>query len=173
MKELKSLINEPVKSYEIGSKERSSLQKRYDELASNEIEIPIIINGEKILTDDTGKCVMPHDHQYILAKYHKADKNLALQAIESSLEAWTDWSKTDLSYRIDIFRRAATLLAGKWRDTINAATMLNQSKNAFQAEIDSACELIDFFNFNTLYAKNIHNKQELISPTGMKNSLEY
>ena len=173
MNELKGLINEPVKSYEIGSEERSSLQKRYDELSSNEIEIPIIINGEKILTGDIGKCVMPHDHQYTLAKYHKADKHLALQAIESSLESWNEWSRTDLDFRIDIFRRAATLLSGKWRDTINAATMLNQSKNAFQAEIDAACELIDFFNFNALYAKNIHNKQELISPTGMKNSLEY
>ncbi len=173
MNELKGLVNEPIKSYEIGSEERSSLQKKYDELSSNEIEIPIIINGEKILTDDTGECVMPHDHQHTLAKYHKANKDLALQAIESSLETWTKWSKTDLDYRIDIFRKAATLLAGKWRDTINAATMLNQSKNAFQAEIDAACELIDFFNFNTLYAKNIHNKQELISPAGMKNSLEY
>ncbi|MBI04375.1 MAG: 1-pyrroline-5-carboxylate dehydrogenase, partial [Pelagibacteraceae bacterium] len=173
MNQIKSLINEPVKSYEIGSKERSSLQKRYDELCSNEIEIPIIINGEKILTNDTEKCVMPHDHQHVLANYHKADKDLALQAIESSLETWNEWSKTDLDYRIDIFHKAATLLAGKWRDTMNAATMLNQSKNAFQAEIDAACELIDFFNFNALYAKNIHNKQELISPAGMKNSLEY
>ncbi len=173
MNELKGLINEPVKSYKTGSEERSSLQKRYDELSSNMIEIPIIINGEKILTGDIGKCVMPHDHQYTLAKYHKANKDLALQAIESSLESWNEWSRTDLDFRIDIFRRAATLLAGKWRDTINAATMLNQSKNAFQAEIDAACELIDFFNFNALYAKNIHNKQDLISPTGMKNSLEY
>ena len=87
MNELKALINEPVKSYEIGSKERTSLQKKYDELSSNEIEIPIIINGEKIFTHDTGKCVMPHDHQHTLAKYHKANKNLALRAIESSIVA--------------------------------------------------------------------------------------
>ena len=173
MNELKNLINEPVKPYEVGSDERSSLQKEYDKLASNLIEIPIIINGEKILTNDIGQCIMPHDHKYILAKYHKADKDLALQAIESSLESWNEWSKTDLDYRINIFRKAATLLAGKWRNTINAATMLNQSKNAFQAEIDAACELIDFFNFNALYARNIHDKQELISPNGMKNSLEY
>ena len=159
MNELKGLINEPVKSYEIGSEERLSLQKRYDELSSDEIEIPIIINGEKILTGDIGKCVMPHDHQHTLAKYHKADKDLANKAIESSLESWNEWSRTDLDFRIDIFRRAARLLAGKWRDTINAATMLNQSKNVFQAEIDAACELIDFFNFNAVYAKNIHNKQ--------------
>ena len=173
MTELKNLINEPVIPYEVGSDERSSLQKEYDKLASNLIEIPIIINGEKILTNDIGQCIMPHDHKYILAKYHKADKDLALQAIESSLESWNEWSRTDLDYRINIFRKAATLLAGKWRNTINAATMLNQSKNAFQAEIDAACELIDFFNFNALYAKNIHDKQELISPNGMKNSLEY
>ena len=155
MNEFKGLINEPVKSYKTGSEERSSLQKRYDELSSNMIEIPIIINGEKILTDDTGKCVMPHDHQHTLAKYHKANKDLALQAIESSLESWNEWSRTDLDFRIDIFRAAAKLLAGKWRDTINAATMLNQSKNAFQAEIDAACELIDFFNFNSLYALSL------------------
>ena len=166
-------INESVKSYKVGSEERVSLQKKYDELSSNEIEIPIIINGEKILTGDIGKCVMPHDHQYTLATYHKANKELALKAIESSLESWNEWSKTDLDYRIDIFRKAATLLAGKWRDTINAATMLNQSKNAFQAEIDAACELIAFFNFNAMYAKNIHNNQDLISPSGMGNTLEY
>ena len=173
MTKLKDLLNEPVKSYKIGSEERSSLQKKYDELSLTEIEIPIIINGTKILTNDVGRCIMPHDHQHTLAEYHKADKDLAYQAIESSLESWNEWSRTDLDFRINIFRRAAKLLAGEWRDTINAATMLNQSKNVFQAEIDAACELIDFFNFNALFAKNIHNKQELISPIGMKNSLEY
>jgi len=116
---------------------------------------------------------MPHDHQKVLATYHKASDKVVHQAIDSSLNAWAEWSKTDLEYRTNIFRKAGSLLAGKWRDTINAATMLNQSKNAFQAEIDSACELIDFFNFNANYAENIHNKQNLISPDGMKNSLEY
>ena len=168
-----NIINEPIRSYQTGSKERISLQKKYDELSENKIEIPIIINGEKIKTGDIGKCVMPHDHQEVLATYHKASDKVVHQAIDSSLNAWVEWSKTDLEYRTNIFRKAGSLLAGKWRDTINAATMLNQSKNAFQAEIDSACELIDFFNFNANYAENIHNKQNLISPDGMKNSLEY
>ena len=168
-----NIINEPIRSYQTGSKERISLQKKYDELSENKIEIPIIINGEKIKTGDIGKCVMPHDHQEVLATYHKASDKVVHQAIDSSLNAWAEWSKTDLEYRTNIFRKAGSLLAGKWRDTINAATMLNQSKNAFQAEIDSACELIDFFNFNATYAENIHKKQNLISPDGMKNSLEY
>ena len=173
MTEKFNIINEPIKSYQAGSEERISLQKKYDELSANKIEIPIIINGERIKTGDIGKCVMPHDHQKVLATYHKASDKVVHQTIESSLNAWTEWSKTDLEYRTNIFRKAGSLLAGKWRDTINAATMLNQSKNAFQAEIDSACELIDFFNFNANYAENIHNKQNLISPNGMKNSLEY
>ena len=173
MTEKLNIINEPIKSYQAGSKERISLQKKYDELSANKIEIPIIINGEKIKTGDIGKCVMPHDHQKVLATYHKANDKVVHHAIESSLNAWNKWSKTDLEYRTNIFRKAGSLLAGKWRDTINAATMLNQSKNAFQAEIDSACELIDFFNFNATYAENIHKKQNLISPDGMKNSLEY
>jgi len=168
-----NIINEPIKSYQAGTRERISLQKKYDELSANKIEIPIIINGEGIKTGDIGKCVMPHDHQKVLATYHKASDKEVHQAIESSLNAWDEWSKTDLEYRTKIFRKAGSLLAGKWRDTINAATMLNQSKNAFQAEIDSACELIDFFNFNANYAENIHNQQNLISPNGMKNSLEY
>ena len=173
MSEKINIINEPIKSYRAGSEERISLQKKYDELASNNIEIPIIINGKRVKTDDIGRCVMPHNHQKVLATYHKASDKEVHQAIESSLDAWNEWSKTDLEFRTNIFRKAATLLAGKWRDTINAATMLNQSKNAFQAEIDAACELIDFFNFNAFYAENIHSKQNLISPEGMKNSLEY
>ena len=173
MTERINIINEPIKSYLAGSEERVSLQKKYDEFASQTIEIPIIINGKAIETNDLGKCIMPHDHQKVLATYHKTSNIEVDQAIQSSLDAWSDWSKTDLGFRTNIFKKAATLLAGKWRNTINAATMLNQSKNAFQAEIDSACELIDFFNFNALYAENIYNRQNLISPEGMKNSLEY
>jgi len=165
--------NEPIKLFLPGSEERISLQKEYDKLSEKKIDIPVIINGEKIKTGDLGECVMPHDHQRVLATYHKANEELVNQAIESSLNAWVEWSNTDLEYRTSIFRKTASLLAGKWRDTINAATMLNQSKNAFQAEIDAACELIDFFNFNSSYAEDIHSKQNLISPDGMKNSLEY
>ena len=165
--------NEPIKSFLVKSEETKSLKKEYDKLSNNKIEIPIIINGEKIKTGDLGECIMPHDHQKILATYHKANNQLVNQAIESSINAWSEWSKTKLEYRTSIFRKAASLLSGKWRDTINAATMLNQSKNCFQADIDSACELIDFFNFNSAYAEDIHNKQNLICPEGIENSLEY
>ena len=165
--------NEPIKSFLPESEERISLQKEYDKLSEKIIDIPVIINGEKIKTGDLGECVIPHNHQKILATYHKANEELVSQAINASLNAWNEWSNTELEYRANIFRKAASLLSGKWRNTINAATMLNQSKNCFQAEIDSACELIDFFNFNASYAEDIYNKQNLISPSGMKNSLEY
>ena len=166
-------VNEPVKSYEPGSSERKCLQSKYDEMASKIIEIPIIIGGESIKTNKTETCVMPHDHQHILATYHKAEKDQAFNAIDIAMETWEIWSNTSLSDRVNIFRKAAELLQGPWRDTNNAATMLNQSKNVYQAEIDSACELIDFFNFNTEFAENIYNNQPLISPEGTKNHLEY
>ena len=145
-------VNEPVKTYEPGSKERQDLQLKYDEMANQSIEIPLLINGEEIKTGDIGTCIMPHDHKNVIARYHKAGEIEVKNAIQSSLEAWKTWSKTPLEERTEIFRTAARLLQGPWRDTINAATMLNQSKNVYQAEIDSACELIDFFNFNSEYA---------------------
>ena len=166
-------VNEPVKTYEPGSKERQDLQLKYDEMANQSIEIPLLINGEEIKTGDIGTCIMPHDHKNVIARYHKAGEIEVKNAIQSSLEAWKTWSKTPLEERTEIFRTAARLLQGPWRDTINAATMLNQSKNVYQAEIDSACELIDFFNFNSEYAENIYSNQPLISPEGVKNHLEY
>jgi len=169
----KELSNELVKNYEPNSKERISLLKEYDRQSKEKIEIPIIIGGEKIYTNITGTCIAPHNHNQILATYHKADNETVNKAIKNSLETWKTWSNTPLEERTSIFRKAGALLANKWRDKINAATMLNQSKNVYQAEIDSACELIDFFNFNASFAENINNKQDLISPTGMKNYLEY
>ena len=165
--------NEPIKSYLPNSKEKLSLKKCLEEMSSNLIEIPIIINGQDVYTNDIGHCVMPHNHQHILAKYHKAGLDDINNAIESSLEAWDSWSKLPIDERASIFEKAAHLLKTSWRDRINAATMLGQSKNVFQAEIDAACELIDFFNFNNEFAKEMHNNQPLISPDGMKNSLEY
>ena len=102
--------NEPIKSFLPGSKERISLQNAYDQLSEKKIDIPVIINGEKIETEDLGKCVMPHDHQKVLATYHKANEALVHQAIEASMNAWTDWSNTDLEYRTGIFRKAASQL---------------------------------------------------------------
>ena len=168
-----SVINEPVKDYKPGSDERKTLLKEYERQSNEKIEIPIIIGGKKIYSDVVGHCVSPHNHKKVLATFYKADEKIVNSAIENSLETWKSWSSTSLSYRTTIFRKAAKLLAGKWRDKINAATMLNQSKNVYQAEIDAACELIDFFNFNSSFAENIYNTQNLISPQGMRNHLEY
>ena len=173
MSQIIKAVNEPIKSYAAGSPERASLQAKYDEMAAQTIEIPLIIGGQEIHTGDTENCVMPHDHQHVLATYHKTGETEANLAIDTAMESWKIWSKTSLDKRTAIFRKAANLLAGPWRDTINAATMLNQSKNVFQAEIDAACELIDFFNFNAQYAEQIYTNQPLISPEGMHNSLEY
>ncbi|MFL3014715.1 MAG: L-glutamate gamma-semialdehyde dehydrogenase [Candidatus Neomarinimicrobiota bacterium] len=166
-------VNEPVRSYEPGSIDRKNLQNKYDKMANEVIEIPLIIGGKEVRTEDQEQCVMPHDHQHILGNFHMAGENEVQLAIDSSMSAWKTWSKVGLGERTKIFRKAAELLQGPWRDTINAATMLNQSKNAFQAEIDAACELIDFFNFNCQYAEDIYGNQPLISPEGVKNSLEY
>ena len=173
MIKINQAVNEPIKNYLPKSKERNSLQRKYDEMSQKTYEIPIIINGQEIKTEKLKNCVMPHNHKHVLATFHNASKNEVAKAINSSLNSWETWSETPLNKRTKIFRRAAKLLAGPWRDTINAATMLNQSKNVYQAEIDSACELIDFFNFNSQYAEQIYSKQTLISPSGVKNHLEY
>ena len=173
MTQITRAVNEPILSFASGSPERASLQAKYDEMATKTIEIPLIIDGKEIKTGDMGNCVMPHDHQHVLATYHKAGETEVIQAIDVAMKSWKTWSTTTLEERTKIFRKAAELLQGPWRDTINAATMLNQSKNAFQAEVDAACELIDFFNFNAQYAEEITAKQPLISPEGMHNHLEY
>ena len=173
MTQITRAVNEPILSFAAGSPERDSLQAKYDEMATQTIEIPLIIDGKEIKTGDTGNCLMPHNHQHVLATYHKAGETEVIQAIDAAMKSWKTWSKTSLEERTKIFRKAAELLQGPWRDIINAATMLNQSKNAFQAEVDAACELIDFFNFNAQYAEEITANQPLISPEGMQNHLEY
>ena len=171
--EIPSLVNEKVKNYEPGSVDRSNLNAKLTEMENKLYDIPIIIGGEEIHTGNKGQCRMPHRHQHILAEYHKAGTDEIHNAIDTAIDAWYSWSNTPIRERTAIFRRAAELLAGSWRNTINAATMLNQSKNVYQAEIDSACELIDFFNFNSQFAEDICSNQPLISPDGMKNNLEY
>ncbi len=173
MTQITKAVNEPILSFAAGSPERASLQAKYDEMATQTIEIPLIIDGKEIKTGDMGNCVMPHNHQHVLATYHKAGETEVIQAIDAAMKSWKTWSTTTLEERTKIFRKAAELLQGPWRDTINAATMLNQSKNAYQAEVDAACELIDFFNFNAQYAEEITANQPLISPEGMHNHLEY
>jgi len=165
--------NEQIKSYAPGSPEKISLKAKITELKSTHIEIPIIIGGEEIKTGNTGNCVIPHNHQHILGTFHKAGEKEIQLAIESALETWKWWSKTPLEKRAKIFLKMADLLADSWRDTINAATILNMSKNAFQAEIDAACELIDFWKFNAWFAQELYQQQPMYSPDGMKNSTEH
>ncbi|PNR89460.1 1-pyrroline-5-carboxylate dehydrogenase [Petrotoga sp. 9T1HF07.CasAA.8.2] len=164
--------NEPILNYEPGSKEKKELKEKLSELKSEKIEIPLIIGGKEVRTGDLGKCVMPHDHRHVLAEYHKASEKEVAMAIESSLEAKKIWDKFSWADRLSIFKKAAELLSTNWRSTLNAATMLGQSKNVFQAEIDSACELTDFLRFNSYYATKIYMDQPK-STKGVWNRLEY
>jgi 1-pyrroline-5-carboxylate dehydrogenase len=165
-------INEPIKSYAPGSSERASLKARLKELLRREIEIPLVIGGKRVKTGSLGDCRCPHDHAHLLGRYHKAGPGEIERAVSAARKAWPEWSRMPWNERAAIFLRAAELLAGPWRETLNAATMLAQSKNAFQAEIDSACELIDFWRFNPWYAQAIYAQQPPYSPTGTWNYVE-
>ena len=165
-------VNEPVKSYAPGSPERASLKQRLAAMMNEELDIPLVIGGEEIRTGKLGRTICPHQHGHRLASYHQAGPQEIERAIAAAREAWRSWSETPWQERAAIFLKAAELLAGPWRDTLNAATMLGQSKNVFQAEIDSACEVIDFFRFNPHFAQQIYADQP-ISPRGMWNMVEY
>jgi 1-pyrroline-5-carboxylate dehydrogenase len=165
-------VNEPVRSYAPGSAEKKSLKKKLHEMASTEIEIPILIGGKEVRTGDTAKAVCPHDHGHVLATYHQAGAAEVAAAAEAAKKAWREWSEASWEDRAAVFLRAAELLAGPWRDVLNAATMLNQSKTVFQAEIDSACELIDFWRFNPYFMRVLYTDQP-ISPAGVWNRVEY
>jgi 1-pyrroline-5-carboxylate dehydrogenase len=164
--------NEPVLGYEPGSPERQELRGRLGELSSRRLEIPLVIGGEEIQTGDTFDAVMPHKRSHVLADVHKGGAAEVDRAIAAAAEAWEDWSRTPWEDRAAVFLRAAELLAGPWRQTLNAATMLGQSKTAHQAEIDSACELIDFWRFNVQYMTRIYEEQPISSP-GVWNRMEY
>jgi len=166
-------VNEPIRNYESGSSEKASLKETLAELSQKEIEIPLIIGGKEVRTGDTANCIMPHNHGHVLATFHQAGEKEVLEAIESAQAAWKQWSITPLQERADIFLKMAELLTGPYRDIINAATMLNMSKNVFQAEIDAACELIDFWNFNCWFAQELYNHQPMYSPEPTKNSMEH
>ena len=165
-------INEPVLSYAPGTPERIALKKRVADMAAEEIEIPILIGGKEVRTGDLGTQVVPHDHGHVLAKWHKAGPGEVAQAIEAAGQAHKEWASWSIDARQSVFLRAAELLAGSWRQTLNAATVLCQSKTPIQAEIDAACELIDFWRFNAHYAEGIYGDQPLSSP-GMWNRLDY
>jgi 1-pyrroline-5-carboxylate dehydrogenase len=164
--------NEPVLGYEPGSPERDELRRRLDELASQRLEIPLVIGGEDVQTGDMFEAVMPHKRSHVLADVNKGGAAEVDRAIAAAAEAWEDWSRTPWEDRAAVFLRAAELLAGPWRQTLNAATMLGQSKTAHQAEIDAACELIDFWRFNVQYMTRIYEEQP-ISSAGVWNRLEY
>jgi 1-pyrroline-5-carboxylate dehydrogenase len=164
--------NEPVLGYEPGSPERDELRRRLDELSSQRLDIPLVIGGEDVETGDTFEAVMPHKRSHVLADVHKGGAAEVDRAIAAAADAWEDWSRTPWEDRAAVFLRAAELLAGPWRQTLNAATMLGQSKTAHQAEIDAACELIDFWRFNVQYMTRIYEEQPISSP-GVWNRLEY
>jgi len=165
--------NEPILNYEVGSKERVNLEKEIASQLSEIIEIPCIINGEEIYTNDTVTQVVPHNHKHVLANVHLAGQNEMENACNAAVNAQKEWIELGLEKRSEIFEKCADLLATSWRMKINASTMLNQSKTVFQAEIDAACELIDFWRFNSYYANNFHDElQPLVSPEGMVNTTE-
>jgi 1-pyrroline-5-carboxylate dehydrogenase len=165
-------VNEPVKGYEAGSPERAELSRRLEEMSAERLDIPLVIGGEEIRTGDTFEAVMPHRRTHVLGDVHKGAAPEVERAIKAAGDAWEDWSRTPWADRAAVFLRAAELLAGPWRQTLNAATMLGQSKTAHQAEIDAACELIDFWRFNVQYMTRIYEEQPISSP-GVWNRLEY
>jgi 1-pyrroline-5-carboxylate dehydrogenase len=157
-------VNEPVLNYAPGSAERATLKARLATMADEIVEIPVIVGGREIRTGDLHDVVSPHDHRRVLARVHHADPATIQAAIRSNLEAWREWSEMRFEDRAAVFLRAADLLAGPWRATVNAATMLGQSKTALQAEIDSACELIDFWRFNVHFAEKLYQEQPASAP---------
>jgi 1-pyrroline-5-carboxylate dehydrogenase len=164
--------NEPVYTYAPGSPERARLKEAIEAARSHQADIPMYIGGTEVRTGNTRALRPPHDHQHILGYYHYGDKGHVDQAIAAALAARHMWSSLSWEHRASIFLKAAELLAGPYRYKINAATMLGQSKNVFQAEIDSACELIDFLRFNTYFMAEIYKEQPESSP-GIWNRMEY
>ncbi len=164
--------NEPIRDYAPGSPERRSLEERLQEMLGEVVEIPLIVGGEEVRTGNLAESVCPHDHGHVLARFHQAGAKEAADAVEASQEAWRDWSEMAWEDRAGVLLKAADLLAGPWRDTVNAATMLNQSKTVFQAEIDSACELVDFWRFNPFYMRAMLEEQPRSAP-GIWDRVEY
>ncbi len=166
-------VNEPILGYEPGSAEKEALLEEINRQMEEVIDIPCVINGEKIYTGNTITQVVPHNHKHVIAKVHLAGEKEIEKACQSAINAQESWIGLGMDERAKIFEKCAEMLAGEWRMKINAATMLNQSKTAFQAEIDAACELIDFWKFNAYYAREFHEQyQPLVSPEGNINTTE-
>ena len=166
-------VNEPVLNYAPGSPERIALQATLDELYGRQVDVPMYIGGKEIRTGNLVAMHPPHDHQHVLGHYHRGDVRQIEMAIEAALAARSKWAAMPWQERAAIFLRAADLLSGPWRQRMNAATMLAQSKNAYQAEIDAVCELADFWRFNVAYMTQIYAEQPDYSPRGTWNRLEY
>ncbi len=165
-------INEVIKSYAPGSAERKELQAMLKELRSKELDIPMYIGSKEVRSENKIRLAPPHDHKHTLGFFHRSDKSHVQQAIDAALAAKDKWAALSWEHRASIFLKAAELIAGPYRAKLNAATMLGQSKNAFQAEIDSACEIIDFLRFNVQYMTEIYNDQPISSP-GVWNRIEW
>ncbi|MGZ5242899.1 MAG: L-glutamate gamma-semialdehyde dehydrogenase [Bacteroidia bacterium] len=165
-------INEPVKSYGPGTSEREALKKALKDSVAEHREIPMYIGANKVISDNKINISAPHDHKKIIGSYYKSSKEHVSQAVDAALKAKKEWANMPWEHRASIFLKAAELLAGPFRQKMNAATMIGQSKNPYQAEIDAACELIDFFRFNVQYATDIYRQQPESAP-GMWNRLEY
>ncbi len=163
---------EPVYSYAPGRPEKEALKAQLNKFLGESMEFPLIIGGKEVTTGNLADCRCPHDHQHLLARYHKAGPEEIEKAVQEAKKAWKDWSEMDWVFRASIFLRAAELLATKYRDILNASTMLGQSKTAHQAEIDSACEVIDFYRFNPYYMSLIYAQQP-DSSASIWNYMEY
>ncbi len=165
-------VNEPVRDYAPGSPERAELEQRLEQMRGERLDLPCVIGGEEVRTGETFQAVMPHDKAHALADVHRGGAEEVERAIAASAEAWEDWHRVPWEERAAVFLRAAELLAGPWRPTLVAATMLNQSKTAHQAEIDAACEVIDFWRFNVEFMVRVYEEQPVSSP-GVWNRMEY
>ena len=165
-------VNEPILNYAPGSRERAELKVKINELRSQVINIPLIIGGKEVRTGRTADIVIPHENKKVIGRYHKAGPKEVEMAVQAAAEARQTWGRMPWHARAAIFLKAGELLATTWRQTLNAATMIGQSKNPYQAEIDSACELVDFYRFNTWFAEQIHDQQPL-SPSGSWNYVDY
>ena len=165
-------VNDPVRGYETGSSDRQALKKKLRAMSAERIEIPLLIGGKEVRTGDTGTQVMPHRHGHVIATWHKAGPKEVEQAVAAAGAARGEWASWSLEDRASVFLRAADLLATTWRYTINAATMLNQSKTVHQSEIDAVCESIDFLRFNVHFAEQIYDNQPFSAP-GMWNRMDY
>ena len=165
-------VNEPVKSYAPGSPERASLKAKLDEMSATRVDMPLVIAGKDVRTGKLGQAVMPHRHAHVLGDFHQGGAVEVKSAIDAALRAQHDWAALPWEARASVFLKAADLLAGPYRDVLNAATMLGQSKTCHQAEIDSACELIDFFRFNVAFYEQVLREQPQSGP-GMWNRLEH